>query len=84
VLLFAGIVPAAESTVRRLDRPSALKHLLAQSGPQLFDRGTMAQHLGVLKRLVHQAIAYELLAGRDLYQHPEKLGRLLAAVEGGI
>jgi hypothetical protein len=84
VLLFAGIVPAAESAIRRLDRPSALKHLLAQSGPQLFDHGSMAQHLEVLKRLVQQTTTYELRAGGDLYRQPGWLAHLLDEAEKEI
>lgn len=76
-LLFARIVPEAHSTIRPLDGPSALKHLLAQSGPQLFDRRSMAQHLDLLKRLVQQTTSCELLAGKDLYQQPARLGPLL-------
>jgi hypothetical protein len=36
----------------------------------------------VLKRLVQQATSYELYAGRDLYQQPGRLGRLLAEATG--
>jgi hypothetical protein len=82
VLLFARIVSAPQSTVRPLDHVRALKHLLAQSGPQLFDRHTMVPHLDVLKRLVYQATSYELHAGLDLYQQPGTLGHLLAEVTG--
>jgi hypothetical protein len=82
VLLFARIVPQASSTVRPLDRPRALQQLLAQSGTQLFDRATMPLHLAVLNRLVHQAAPYELLAGQDLYQHPDRLASLVADVTG--
>ncbi len=81
VLLFARIVPEPSSTVRALDPLSALKHLLAQSGPQLFDRSSMPQHLEVLRRLVQQASTYELLAGRDLHQQPDLLGWLLSQAE---
>jgi hypothetical protein len=81
VLLFACIVPAAESTMRRLDRLSALKLLLAQSGPQLFDHSSMAQHLEVLKRLVQQTTTYELRVGGDLYQQPGLLAHLLDEAE---
>jgi hypothetical protein len=77
VLLFPRIVPQRYSTLRPLDRPSALKHLLAQSGPQLFDRRTMGQHLEVLKGLVQQTVSYELLAGQDLYHQPGRLAHLL-------
>jgi hypothetical protein len=80
VLLFA--VPAAHSTLCPLDPLRALKYLLDQSVPQLFDRQTMAQHLEVLKRLMQQAASYELHAGLDLYQQPGTLVRLLAEAEG--
>ena len=82
MLLFARIVPSAQSALRPLDHLSALKYLLAQSGPQLFDRHTMAPHLEVLKRLVQQAASYELHAGLDLYQQPGLLGHLLAEATG--
>jgi hypothetical protein len=83
VLLCARIVPQAHSTVRPLAHRSALQHLLANSGPQLFDRATMPQHLEVLKHLLQQATPYELLAGRDLYQQPGLLGHLLHSAKGG-
>ena len=73
VLLFSRIVPDAQSTLLRLDRVHALRHLLAGSGPQLFDRATMAHHLEVLKRLVQQTATYELRAGLDLYRDPMTL-----------
>jgi hypothetical protein len=82
VLLVVRIVPQACSTLRPLDGPGTLRQLLAHSGPQLFDRETMPQHLEVLKRLVQQATAYELRAGRDLYQQPGLLMHLLHEAEG--
>jgi hypothetical protein len=82
VLLFSRIVPCPYSTLWPLDRPSALGHLLVQSGSQWFDRGTMAQHLEVLKRLMQQSATYELRAGLDLYRNPLTLVRLLAEAEG--
>ena len=82
VLLFSHIAPQAHSTVLVLDRLSALTQLLAGSGPQLFDRGTMAKHLEVLQRLMQQAAMYELRAGIDLYHQPLTLVRLLAEAEG--
>jgi hypothetical protein len=84
VLLFARIVPSAQSALRPLDHLSALKYLLAQSGPQLFDRHTMAPHLEVLKRLGRQAASYTLHAGRDLAQQPGRLGHLLAEATGEV
>jgi hypothetical protein len=65
-----------------LEQVQALKHLLAGSGPQLFDKSTMSQHLDVLKTLVGQTATYELRAGVDLYRDPRTLGRLLNEAEG--
>jgi hypothetical protein len=77
VLLYSHIVPQEHSAVRPLDRLTALKHLLMQSGPLWFDRGTMAHQLEVLNRLLLQTAAYELGAGRDLYRDPLLIVRLL-------
>ncbi|HEX2524475.1 MAG TPA: hypothetical protein VHP35_20365 [Terriglobia bacterium] len=82
VLLFARIVPEAQSSLHPLDRVDALRRLLAGSGPQLFDRGTMPHHLEVLKRLIQQTATYELRAGLDLYRDPMTLVRLLNEAEG--
>jgi hypothetical protein len=82
VLLFSRIVLDAQSTLVRLNGVHAIRHLLAGSGPQLFDRATMAQHLEVLKRLVQQTATYELRAGLDLYRDPMTLTRLLNEAEG--
>jgi HPr Serine kinase C-terminal domain len=82
LLLFSRIVPGPYSAVRPLDRLTALKHLLSQSGPQLFDRETMGQHLDILKQLVQQAALYELHAGLDLYPDRGTLVGLLAEAAG--
>jgi hypothetical protein len=60
----------------------ALGQLLAHSSPQLFDRPTMRPHLDVLQRLLQQTTAYELQAGRDLYEAPRTLVHLLREAEG--
>lgn len=82
VLLFSRIVPQAQSSLLPLERVDALKHLLAESGPQLFDKDTMTRHLEVLKKLLQQTAAYELRAGLDLYRDPMTLMRLLNEAEG--
>ena len=64
-----------------LDRLSALKHLLAQSGPQLFTTAAWCKHLEVLNRLVQQTTTYELRAGGDLYQQPGLLAHLMDEAE---
>jgi hypothetical protein len=82
VLLFSLIVPHSQSTLLPMDRLSALRKLLAQSSPQLFDKKGTQQHLDLLKRLLQQTATYELRAGLDLYYNPIKLGQLLAEAEG--
>jgi hypothetical protein len=83
VLLFSHVVPHAPSAVVPLERPAALKHLLAQSSPPLFDHGTMAPHLAALTQLLRQANPYELRLGLDVYYDPWRLVPLLATVNGG-
>jgi hypothetical protein len=82
VVLFSRIVPEAQSSLRPLDRLTALKHLLMQSGPQWFDRGTMDRHLEAIKTLIQQSAIFELRAGQDLYDNPLTLVRLLAEAQG--
>jgi HPr Serine kinase C-terminal domain len=82
VLLLPRIVDARRSTVRPLDRTHALRQLLTQSGPQLFDRLTMDAHLAVLTCLLEQAVSYELQAGRDLYEEPLTLRDLVPELTG--
>jgi hypothetical protein len=57
---------------------SAIGQLLAQSGPELFDRRTMPEQLAALTSLIRQAPAYELRAGEDLHRAPSTLSDLLA------
>lgn len=82
VLLFPRIAERSRSALRPLDRLEGLERLLAQSGPQLFDRPTMARQLECLKTLLQQTASYELAAGRDLHRRPEKLADLLSDVRG--
>jgi hypothetical protein len=77
VVLFTTIGSQQDSTLRPVDRVTAIKHLLNASGPQIFDRHTMSRHLATLNTLVDQVDAYELVAGWDLYRSPAKLPYLL-------
>jgi len=78
VLVFSRIVPEPNSTLQPMSRVDALKNLLTESAPQLFDQFTMAQHMEVLKTLLSQTKTYELRAGLDLHRDPLILDRLLA------
>jgi hypothetical protein len=82
ILIFPQIKSQYHSTVTPMDTVRALKILLAQSAPQLFDRSTMAGHLELLKRLLQQTEKYELEAGTDLYHEPAKLVDLLEQARG--
>ena len=82
IMIFPKIKPRDNSRLMPVDRVLALRVLLAQSAPQLFDRNTMAQHLELLKQLLQQTETYALDAGRDLYREPVKLIDLLKEVQG--
>ena len=81
ILLFSRIVPEKISTLQPVTHVEALKNLLTESGPQLFDPCTMAQQMEVLKTLLSQTKTYELRAGLYLHQNPLILQRLLTRAE---
>jgi hypothetical protein len=73
VMIFTKITARPHSALTPIDRLSALRLLLAQSAPQLFDRSTMPGQLELLKKLLQQAEIYQLDAGEDLHLQPAKL-----------
>ena len=81
ILLFSRIVPGPNSALQPVTRVEALKTLLTESGPQLFDPCTMPQQVEVLKTLLSQTTIYDLRAGLDLHRDPLLLARLLAQAE---
>jgi hypothetical protein len=81
-LLFASVVPQPQSALHPVAGPTAVQQLLTHSGPHLFDRATMRPHLEILQRLLQQTRVYALDAGRDLYEAPRTLTRLLREAEG--
>jgi hypothetical protein len=80
-LVFPRIASSPRSNFLPLDQKRSWKRLLAQSGPQLFDRDTMPGHLAVLQTLLLQTKSLELRTGRNVYDDPEGFARLFAAVE---
>jgi hypothetical protein len=82
LLFFPRIVSREDSTTRRLSVAEAVARLLSHSGPELFDRDTMGLHLRALAELARQAPAYELSAGRDLYDRPDRLLKIIADCDG--
>jgi hypothetical protein len=79
-VIFPTIASISRSTLREIPRSVALGHLLAQSGPDLFDAVTMPAHLSVLTELLRQAVPYELTAGTDLLRNP---GAVVDLLPGG-
>lgn len=80
MLVFPRIVPEPQSMLHPISRLSAIGRLLSQSGPQLFDKGTMPHHLELLKQLVSQCQIFELRAGLDLCRKPGAFARLVSQV----
>jgi hypothetical protein len=79
-LVFPTIASISRSTLREIPRSVALGHLLAQSGPDLFDPVTMPAHLSVLTGMLRRAVPYELTAGADLLRNP---GAVVDLLPGG-
>jgi hypothetical protein len=78
VLIYTQIVPQPESKLIPIDKTTALIKLMRQSASLFFKRQAVNVHLEALKRLVSQSYSYELLAGRDLYERPEKITEILS------
>jgi hypothetical protein len=81
LLLLPTIVDAACSEMATMDAVSALRHLLAASGPQLFDNAGMADHLDVLRSLSGQCAILRLSAGRDLHRNASAVAGLIPSQE---
>jgi hypothetical protein len=77
VLIFSKITPDKKSTLQSVTKGQALSNLLKQSISIFFNRQVVNEHLNVLKRLVHQTDCYQLLAGRDLYNEPGEILKIL-------
>ena len=71
-------MPEPYTNLIPMNHASVLKCLLEGSAPQIFDRRTMGRHLETLNALLRQCRSYELRAGRDLYEDPRILARLLS------
>jgi hypothetical protein len=79
ILLFPEIVPKLQSQLIPISREEAMGDLLRQSPLLMVDAETAAAHIDVLERLVDQAAAYRLYAGKDLKANPSLISLLLAS-----
>ncbi|MCF6157753.1 MAG: hypothetical protein E3K32_04110 [wastewater metagenome] len=77
VLIYTQIVPQPESRLIPVDKTTAIIKLMRQSASLFFKSQAVDVHLEAMKRLVSQSYSYGLLAGRDLYERPEKISDFL-------
>jgi len=80
IILFPEITPGADSSVAAIDRTSAFINLMENSGGIMADREMAAGQMKLLKSMVDQTRWFRLLAGRDVYELPEKISDLLDPV----
>ena len=78
VLIFPKIVPESKSHIVQIDKTKALILLIENSGGIMLDKVIVTKQIEVLKQLVSQTESYQLLAGRDLYEEPEKVSEVLS------
>lgn len=76
-LFFPRIVPADETSIKKIGAREAMEQLVRHCPWATYDRYTAPSYLRVLARLANQCRAYELAAGRDLLLHPERAADLL-------
>jgi hypothetical protein len=77
VLIFSKITPDRKSSIQLQSKGQALADLLKQSVSIFFNRQAVTQHTQILKNLIDQCKCYQLLAGRDLYDEPDKILKML-------
>jgi len=77
VLIFSKITPDQKSSIQLQSKGQALANLLKQSVSIFFNRQVVTQHTQILKNLINQCSCYQLLAGKDLYDEPDKILKIL-------
>jgi hypothetical protein len=77
VLIFTNIISQKKSSIQLLSKGQAFANLLKQSISIFFNRQVVTQHTQILKKLINQCSCYQLLAGRDLYDEPGAILKLL-------
>ena len=79
LLVFTRIVNKSTSKLIPLDQSTAFVKLLKQSVSIFFNHQYVNAHTVTLKRLINQTTSYELWAGRDLYNEPDKISKILTS-----
>ena len=78
-VLFPQIVSRAKSETEPVTKSQAMNLLLHESGPQLFDKRGMPEHLSILRALIEQCELIRLHSGRDLLDDPGLLESYLGS-----
>jgi len=81
-LIFPSIVHQEQSQLIPLDNVAALIDLSRNCGGIFVDRDMVELQMEVLKQLVYQTSCYQLLAGRDLHEEPQRVADVLSAAVG--
>ncbi len=80
VLVFPKIVSQRKSQLIPIDRAKTLVLLIENSGGIMVDDVMVTKQVEILKRLVYQTDNYQLLAGQDLYEEPEKISEVISGI----
>ena len=76
-ILFPKIVDSDVSQLHPLDKTTAFAALIGQSHGMTLDRTLASAQMMFLKELIQQTRQYQLLLGRDVFENPMALSRLL-------
>ncbi len=79
-IVFCAVTGRKTSTIQEIYKKDALLRLLPQSASVFFNRLYAQKQIDALQRLVRQTKCYQLDAGLDLYNNPEKAAELLEKV----
>lgn len=82
VLIFPSIVHQKQSQLIPIDNVAALIELSRNCGGIFVDRNKVEVQMEVLKQLAYQTSCYQLLAGRDLHEEPQRVADVLSAAIG--
>lgn len=82
ILIFPSIVHEERSQLIPLDNVAALIELSWNCGGIFVDRDMVEVQMEVLKQLAYQASSYQLLAGRDLHEEPQRVANILSEAVG--
>ncbi len=82
ILIFPSIIDQEQSQLIPLGNVAAVIELSRNCGGIFVDRDMVEVQMEVLRQLVYQTVSYQLLAGRDLYEEPQKISEILSAAVG--